>query len=187
MTRESMVEIPEWVETAVGAAGPLPSEEARMELAIALASENVRRGGGPFAAVVFDRESGIGVAGGVNLVLPQRSSILHAEIVALFSAQRRVGSYTLRAEGLPEHELVASCDPCAMCLGATLWSGVTRLVCGAHREDAEATGFDEGPVWPASFEYLRERGVAVTRGVLRDEAADVLRHYIAVGGQLYNG
>lgn len=180
-----IIEVPDWVDSAAAAAGPLESEEKRMMLVVRLARRNVEVGGGPFAAVVFERESGRAVAAGVNLVLPQKSSLLHAEVVALIAAQRRLGSHSLAAAEGMGHELVATCDPCAMCLGAVLWSGASRLVCGAHREDAEAAGFDEGPVWPASFDYLRERGVAVTRGVLRDEAAAVIRAYAAAGGPVY--
>jgi len=82
--------------------------------------------------------------------------------------------------------LVSSCEPCAMCLGATLWSGVTGLVCGATREDAMAVGFDEGPVFAESWAYLEGRGVRTTRGVLRAEAAAVLELYRASGGPIYN-
>jgi hypothetical protein len=46
-----------------------------------------------------------------------------------------------------------------MCLGAILWSGIPRVVFAARREDAEAIGFDAGPVFPASVAYLRGRGI----------------------------
>lgn len=167
---------------------PYAGEEARVRLAVRLARENVLRGGGgPFGAVVFDSSTGLPVAAGVNLVVPLRNSVLHAETVALMLAQARLGSFTLAAEGLPPHELAASCDPCAMCLGAVLWSGVRRLLCGADRADAEAVGFDEGPVTPAAYEHLRGRGIAVRRGVLREEAREVLQRYRSGGGLVYNG
>jgi tRNA(Arg) A34 adenosine deaminase TadA len=74
-----------------------------------------------------------------------------------------------------------------MCLGATLWSGVRRLVCGAGRSDAMGIGFDEGPVFAGSYTYLAERGVTVVHGVLRREAAAVLEEYHRTGGTIYNG
>jgi tRNA(Arg) A34 adenosine deaminase TadA len=127
------------------------------------------------------------VAAGLNSVTRLGNSVLHAEVVAIMLAQQRVGSFTLRGPGLPTHELVTSCEPCAMCLGATLWSGVRGLVCGATREDATALGFDEGPVFAQSYEHLRARGIAVERGVLRAEAAAVLELYRERGGPIYNG
>src|SRR3546814_19963070 len=57
-----------------------------------------------------------------------------------------------RSDGMPRHELFSSCEPCAMCLGATLWSGVTRLVFAATRDDATRLNFDEGPVFPERSE-----------------------------------
>jgi tRNA(Arg) A34 adenosine deaminase TadA len=72
-----------------------------------------------------------------------------------------------------------------MCLGATLWSGARELVCGATRDDATSIGFDEGPVFAESWAYLERRGVRVRRGVLREEAAGVLRLYRERGGAIY--
>jgi tRNA(Arg) A34 adenosine deaminase TadA len=66
-------------------------------------------------------------------------------MVAFMVAQQRIGSFTLAGPGMPAHELVTSCEPCAMCLGATLWSGVRRVVYGAAREDASRLAFEEGP------------------------------------------
>ena len=102
-------------------------------------------------------------------------------------AQRRVSSFTLNAPRLPPHELHTSCEPCAMCLGATLWSGVRRVVYGAAREDASRLDFEEGPVFPESYRYLEDRGIEIVRDVLRDEARAVLELYRASGGKIYNG
>lgn len=185
---EIHIALPDWVDEVIDARRAYASDSDRMALAVALARENVERGtGGPFGAAVFESETGRLVSAGVNLVVPMRNAMLHAEVVALMLAQRRVGSYSLRGEGLPRHELFASCEPCAMCLGATLWSGVRRLVTGAAREDAEALGFDEGPVMDASYEYLRARGIEVVRGVRREEAREVLETYVEGGGPVYNG
>jgi tRNA(Arg) A34 adenosine deaminase TadA len=168
--------------------GTYPDLEDRMRLAIQLSRENVEREtGGPFGAAVFELESGRLVSVGTNLVVADRNSMLHAEIVALMMAESRLDHYSLGAPGLPDHDLVTSCDPCAMCLGAVLWSGVTRIVTGADREDAKRIGFDEGPVKDDSYRYLEERGVRIVRGVLRAEAAAVLNSYHAREGEIYNG
>jgi tRNA(Arg) A34 adenosine deaminase TadA len=102
-------------------------------------------------------------------------------------AQRRLGSFTLKASYLPAHELFTSCEPCAMCLGATLWSGVRRVVYGAAREDASRLKFEEGPVFPESYQYLEQRGLQIVRNVLRTDAAAVLELYRARSGEIYNG
>src|SRR5687767_12943477 len=156
---EIRVANPSWVAAKVDWTASYSTDEERMRLAIALARWNVdAETGGPFGAAVFERDSGRLISVGVNLVVPLGNSALHAEMVAFMMAQARIGSYTLAGEGMPAHELATSCEPCAMCLGATLWSGVRRVICGATREDAVQLAFDEGPVFEASYAYLAERG-----------------------------
>jgi tRNA(Arg) A34 adenosine deaminase TadA len=179
------IDLPAWSRTLTTPGTHISSRDQRMDLAIALARENVRRrAGGPFGAAVFEIESGILLSVGVNSVVRLHNSTLHAEVVALMFAQQARGAYSL-AEG-PACELVTSCEPCAMCLGATLWSGVRSLVCGATKPDAEAAGFDEGPVDDTSYRHLESRGITVARAVRRDEAAAVLREYARLGGAIYN-
>ena len=184
---EIRIAYPPWVDARVSFDEVFATDAERMRLAIALARWNVLEAtGGPFGAAVFERDSGRLVAVGINLVVPLGNSSLHAEMVAFMMAQARIGSYTLAGDGMPIHELATSCDPCAMCLGAALWSGVRRVICGASREDAVGLAFEEGPVFDASYAYLAERGVEVERGVLRAEAAEVLSLYRRHAGVIYN-
>ena len=182
------LEYPEWVNAVVDWERRYGSDEERMRLAIAVARENVdRASGGPFGAAIFERETGRLVAVGMNSVVRLSNCTLHGEMVAFMMAQRRLDSFTLNAPHLPAHELHTSCEPCAMCLGATLWSGVRRVVYGAAREDAARLNFEEGPVFPESYRYLEERGIEIVRNVLRDEARAVLERYRAASGRIYNG
>ena len=181
------VDYPDWVNSVVDWGRVYPTDEDRMRLAIAVAGENVERGtGGPFGAAIFEA-SGRLVAVGMNSVVRLNNCALHGEMMAFMMAQARVASFTLRAPQLPVHELFTSCEPCAMCLGGTLWSGVQRVVFGATREDALRLNFEEGPVFPESYRYLEERGIRIVRNVLRDEARAVLEMYRAKGGKIYNG
>ena len=181
------IDYPSWVNTIVDWEQAYPTDEERMRLAIAVARENVERGtGGPFGAAIFEA-SGRLVAVGMNSVVRLNNCTLHGEMMAFMMAQHRVGSFTLNAPHLPVHELFTSCEPCAMCLGTTLWSGVQRVVYGATREDASRLNFEEGPVFPESYEYLEKRGIRFVRKVLRDEARAVLEMYRAKGGKIYNG
>ena len=184
---ELRITYPPWIETVVDWRRRYRTDEEKLDLAIALSRDNVERErGGPFGAAVFEVASGALVAVGVNSVVRLRNSALHAEMLALMMAHHQRQSFTLAAPALPAHELVTSCEPCAMCLGATLWSGVMRLVFGARREDAEALGFDEGPVFPESYRYLRDRGIEIVGGVRRDEARAVMHQYLSHGGTIYN-
>ena len=159
-----------------------------MRVAIGVSRANVERStGGPFGAAIFEAESGRLVAVGMNSVVRSNNCTLHGEMVAFMMAQRRLGSFTLNGTDMPMHELHTSCEPCAMCLGATLWSGVRRVVYGAAREDASLLNFEEGPVFPESYRYLEDRGISIERHVLRDEARDVLELYRSKRGHIYNG
>jgi tRNA(Arg) A34 adenosine deaminase TadA len=178
---------PEWIRDVIDWDAAYATDEHKMRLAIELARQNVLRGtGGPFGAAVFEIPSGALVSVGVNSVVRLNNSMLHAEMLAIMLAQHRVGSYTLLGSQLPQHEVVTSCDPCAMCLGAVLWSGLRRMVAGADRADASALNFEEGPVFPESYTYLESRSVAITRGVLRREAVAILELYRRQGGTIYN-
>jgi tRNA(Arg) A34 adenosine deaminase TadA len=182
------IDLPAWVGDVVDWAARLATDEEKMRLAITLARENVlRETGGPFGAAVFERDTGRLVGVGMNSVVRLNNCALHGEMVAFMIAQQRIGSFTLAGPGMPAHELVTSCEPCAMCLGAILWSGVKRVVCGAARDDASQLNFEEGPVFPESYRYLESRGIAIVHGVLRAEARAVLELYRSRSGRIYNG
>lgn len=179
--------LPQWaIRLARSRHTPFLLKESRMQLAIELASTNVaNRTGGPFGAAVFERTTWRLIAVGVNLVEPTRCSHTHAEMVALANAQQAVGRFDLGAAGLPTHELVTSCEPCAMCYGAIPWAGIRSVLCGARASDAEAIGFDEGPKpknWVAEF---KKRRIAVLRDLCRKDAAAVLQEYKKRGGAIY--
>jgi tRNA(Arg) A34 adenosine deaminase TadA len=182
------VEYPSWVADVVDHGRTYGSDREKMQLAIDVSRANVERGtGGPFGAAIFEASSGKLVSVGMNSVVRLNNCTLHGEMVAFMMAQQVVGSFSLSSPGLPAHELFTSCEPCAMCLGATLWSGVKRVVYGAGREDASRLHFEEGPVFPASYQYLEDRGIEIVRDLMRDEARAVLELYRTMSGTIYNG
>jgi tRNA(Arg) A34 adenosine deaminase TadA len=178
--------LPRWATGPLEGLGPLPDPHARMAVVLQLAEATMANSsGGPFAAAIFTVGDGRLIAAGVNLVLATRAPVAHAEIVAIALAGSRLGTHDLARAG--PIELVTSCEPCAMCMGALPWAGVSRVVCGARDEDARAVGFDEGDKHPDWRERLRARGIEVVRDVRREEAAEIMRRYAAAGGVIYNG
>jgi tRNA(Arg) A34 adenosine deaminase TadA len=174
------ITLPDWVPDALAdVPEAIPDRADRMRLVHSLADRNWREGnGGPFAALVAETATGRIVSVGVNVVLASGVSSAHAEVTALGTAQRALGTWDLGGPGQPEHELVVNWRPCVQCYGATLWSGVrTLVVAGSGPELEEITTFDEGPMredWAAQFE---ERGIRVIDPLLRDEALEVFRSY----------
>ena len=178
--------LPEWLDSCVeNWPEPLASVEQRMRLAVKLSAENVRHGtGGPFGAIVIEDRNSRLLGVGVNLVTTLELSIAHAEMVAISLAQSAISNWNLGAKA--DVQLVTSCEPCAMCFGAVPWSGVSSLVWGASKEDAETAGFDEGDKPENWAQALENRGIQTQGGVMRDEAAAVLARYARKQGAIYH-
>jgi tRNA(Arg) A34 adenosine deaminase TadA len=172
------IRLPDWL-----SATPLPpapaSDAACMAFAVGAAGENVARGtGGPFGAVIRDDASGEIVSVGVNLAPSSGNPVLHAETVAISLAGRRL-------ESAGELTLFTSCEPCIMCLGASHWAQIRRIVSAATKADAEAVGFSEGAGTAELRAEMSARGVVLQDGFLREEGAAVLRRYAGQGGVIY--
>ncbi len=182
------IDLPAWVDSFVSWDKEYVSDEEKISLAIKLATENVLQStGGPFGAAIFEAQTGKLLSVGMNQVLRSNNSCLHAEVTAIMMAQAALKSYSLSSNGMPRYELFTSCEPCCMCLGAILWSGLSRVVCAATKDDAARIGFDEGPVYESSYEYLRDRGIEVKRGLMHEEAVKAFDLYKEKGGIIYNG
>jgi len=178
--KEYRVALPAWIDDELAdVPAVLPGRDDRMRLVHRLADRNWREGnGGPFAALVAERDTGRIVSAGVNVVLASGVSSAHAEVVALSLAQTATGGWDLGGDGMPAHELVVNWRPCVQCYGAAMWSGVRGLmVAGEGPELEEITTFDEGPLGADWAEQFRARGIEVTGDVLRDEALAVFRAY----------
>ncbi len=166
----------------------LPTVEERMAEVIRFSRLNLEENtGGPFAAGVFERESGRLIVIGVNRVVPSNCTSAHAEVMALSLAQKILGTWDLGGQGLPAHQLVVNWRPCAMCYGATIWSGIRSVViAGSGPELEEITGFDEGPVHPHWRREWQRRGIELIEDVLREEAILVYRQFAASQQLVYN-
>jgi tRNA(Arg) A34 adenosine deaminase TadA len=174
---KSEIALPDWL-LARGWPQALPDDAAAMRLTLELARENIAHGGGPFGALVREEPSGRIVSVGVNRVTASRNPVLHAEVVAIALAGREHW-------GPGEATLFTSCEPCIMCLGATHWSGIRRIVYAAGRDDAEAIGFSEGAGCTELQAQMHGRGVIFERNILRGEGVAVLQAYAARGGVIY--
>ncbi|HVI60327.1 MAG TPA: nucleoside deaminase [Luteimonas sp.] len=182
--------LPAWVHDAVDASRTYAADEEKVALAVELSRHNLEAGtGGPFGAAVFNADDRI-VAVGVNVVLPQNTSLAHAENMAYLLAQQRLQRARLNRDdaGEPDgrYALATSSQPCCQCYGATIWAGIDRLLIGARAQDVmELTEFDEGPLPADWIGELARRGIEVVRDIRRDDARAVLRAYGERGGRRY--
>jgi tRNA(Arg) A34 adenosine deaminase TadA len=181
--------IPDWVARELSHYPEfLLTHEDRMRMIIHFSKLNFEYGtGGPFAAAVFEQNTGKLISVGVNVVVPSNCSSAHAEIMALSIAQKKLETFDLGSPSMSSHELVVNWRPCAMCYGAVLWSGVRSLViAGSGKELEEITGFDEGSVHPDWKEELRKRKINVIDNVLSEEACKVFHAFTESNGFVYN-
>ena len=180
-------QVPDWVNKYCRSYRASADINERMAFVVTASRKNVEQGtGGPFAAAIFENGSGELVSLGVNLVEVQQSSMLHAEMVAIAVAQARLGTYDLGRTSSAGYELVTSTEPCTMCLGGVLWSGVNKVAAAARDEDAREIGFDEGPKPDDWIKSLNDRGIEVIDDVERESARSVLQMYKDSNGYIYN-
>jgi guanine deaminase len=114
-----------------------PTEDEHwLARAVALATDNVVEGGGPFGALIV--MAGELVSTGVNRVTRDLDPTAHAEVTAIRTACQARGDFNL-----PGAVLYTSCEPCPLCMASALWARVDRVVYAADREDAARGGFDD--------------------------------------------
>ena len=187
--RAFTLSLPAWaVEEMKALPTHMPALEERVAAVIRFSRLNFEQNtGGPFAAGVFERDSGRLVVIGVNRVVPSNCSSAHAEIMTLSLAQNILNTYDLGGADMPAHQLVVNWRPCAMCYGAVIWSGIRSLAIAGEGPEMEAiTGFDEGPIHPQWDEELAKRGIELITNVMKEEALAVARDFAASGRLVYN-
>jgi guanine deaminase len=117
------------------------TETAFLHRAIELAVQNASTGQLPFGALVVRDGDILGT--GVNTELRDLDPTGHAEVGAVRSACRELGTLTL-----PGAVLASSCEPCALCHATAVLAGISRVVYAAPKELAAAmlsAAEDPGP------------------------------------------
>ena len=152
-------------------------DETFLREAIQLAAEHSqRRDGGPFGAIVV-REGTI-LGRGWNQVTSANDPTAHAEVMAIRAACRELSDFRLSG-----CVLYASCEPCPMCLAASYWARIDRLVYAATREDAAAIGFDDSRFYD-ELSQPPERRRLHFRQLLRAEAVTIMERWNAMPDKL---
>lgn len=116
------------------------TKEELMREAIRLSIENIKKGGGPFAAIIA--RNGELIATGKNRVTVQHDPTAHAEVNAIRAAARK-----LKAFDLSGCEIYTSCEPCPMCLGAIYWARLDKIYYANNKDDAAKIGFDDSFIY----------------------------------------
>lgn len=145
------------------------------------AYEYISNGSGPFVSAIYD-DNGNLISKCANTVVLDKCSCNHAEINAIRKAEEVLGTHDLSQYNL---SIYITSEPCMMCLGAILWSGIKSVYFGVKTEDVvEITGYDEGfkNNW---FEEFAKRGIAVYGNIEPELGKAVLKNYVLDGNVIY--
>ncbi len=93
-----------------------------------------KKHGGHFGAVVV-RDGKI-IGRGHNRVLLKKDPTCHGEMEAIRDACEKEGNHDLSG-----CELYTTAEPCPMCLGAILWSNISKVYYGCNVNDTDKIGF----------------------------------------------
>jgi tRNA(adenine34) deaminase len=145
-----------------------PPDEGFMRQALAEATAAIPQGEVPVGCVVV--HGGEVIARAHNLRETLTDPTAHAEIIALRAAAERIGSWHLE-----EATVYCTVEPCCMCAGALVNARVGRLVYGIA--DPKSGGCES--VFNIPGEPRLNHRVAVTAGVLADEALALLRRFFS--------
>jgi tRNA(Arg) A34 adenosine deaminase TadA len=114
----------------------MKNDEIFLRRAIEIAIDGIKKGGGPFGAVIS--KNGNKISESVNRVVMTSDPTAHAEILAI-----RKAASVLKTHDLDGCTLYTSCEPCPMCFGAIYWAGIKKVIYACDRSDAEAAGFSD--------------------------------------------
>jgi tRNA(adenine34) deaminase len=145
----------------------LASWEAAMDMALAEARTAAAGGDVPVGAAVFSAEGRLLALAG-NSPLRLGDPTAHAEILALRRAAEATGNYRLTGS-----ILVATLEPCLMCLGAMIHARVGLLVYGAADPKSGAAG---SRIAAMDLPFLNHR-MKVFGGVRAGACGEVLRAF----------
>lgn len=143
--------------------------------------ELAEQGSGPFAAAIYDAEGNL-VAKTPNTVTLDNCSHNHAEMNVIRAAEEKLGTYDLSPFQL---KLYSTSEPCLMCMGGIMWSGIKEVYYGVPSESVERiTGFDEGykPRWREEF---KKRGIVVYGNIECELGEQALQNYVDKGRKIY--
>lgn len=136
---------------------------------------------GPFLAAIYDENDNL-IAKETNSVVNEQCSNNHAEMNTIKSAEKKLGTYDLAKHNL---SLYVTSEPCIMCLGGIMWSGIKNVYFSVpSKRVEEITGFDEGfkPNW---FDEFKKRGITVYGNIETEKGEEVLKEYIKLGKKIY--
>ena len=143
-------------------------KEIFMRKALREAEKAVKIGEMPIGAVIV-RDGKI-IARGYNKREKGKNALLHAELVAIDKACKKLGGWRL-----PGCELYVTLEPCPMCAGAILNSRIEKVFFGAYDAKSGCTGSRLNLLDMNLCNYSAE----VVGGILEEECAGIIKSFFS--------
>jgi len=142
--------------------GVLAMVERFMQMAIKEAKKAYAIDETPIGAVIV--RDGKVISRGYNKRETKKNALMHAEIIAIDKACRKLGGWRL-----PECEIYVTLEPCPMCMGAILQSRIEKVYFGAydHKSGCLGSACDLSQVLPHKITYQG--------GILKAESEEILK------------
>ena len=144
-------------------------EEKFMEIALLEAKKAYKKDEVPVGAVIVKDGKIIAKAG--NRKETKKSSIFHAEIIAINKASKKLKNWNLSG-----CEIYITLEPCLMCYGAILSSRIDKIYFGAYDKKY---GLEV-----EKYKELNEKGfnhkAEVVGGILEKECSEILTKFFKV-------
>jgi len=151
------------------------NDEHFIKLAIEEAKKSQQAEGAPIGAVMV--KNGEVIATGWSLVWPKKDPSAHAETECIRAACQKLQSLDLTG-----CTLYSTLESCSMCLGCAGWTGLSRIVFGAYKEDIPVNPYElkdyHAEEHAKRLQSLTGSGTEITGGVLREECALLMQKII---------
>lgn len=142
------------------------ADERFMREAIKQAKKAAKLGEMPVGAVIV--RNGEIISRGYNKRETKKNALLHAEIIAVERACKKLGGWRL-----PECEIYVTLEPCPMCAGAILNSRIDRVYFGAYDPKSGCAGSRINLMNMNLCNYT----VEVVGGVMQEECAGLIKEF----------
>lgn len=140
--------------------------EKFMKEAIKQAQKAASIGETPIGAVIV--QDGRIIARGYNKRETKKNALLHAEIIAIDKACRKLGGWRL-----PRCDMYVTLEPCPMCSGAIINARIDNVYFGAYDKKSGCAGSAANLFESGMFNH----DVSVTGGIMEKECARILSDF----------
>ena len=145
---------------------PLTEDEFYMKAALAQAKKAQKLGEVPIGCVIVHNDRIIGR--GYNRRNTDKSTLSHAEIIAIKRASRVIGDWRLE-----DCTLYVTLEPCQMCSGAIVQARIREAVIGCMNPKAGCAGSVMNLLQTDGFNHR----VSIRTGVLETECSSMLKSF----------